>query len=98
MRALYELPPEIEQRLELDMLLRLTFEGYPKNKGNDYERHLFARRLRINGKSRDEVKEALFDLGLDDVSAGQKAQYVDDVLDSVLVGFSNTQPIYQEVG
>lgn len=97
MKAVYELSPETEQRLELDMFLRLDADGLPIHRGNDYERHLYARKLRLDGKTREEARQALMELDLGDVPAKSVSRYIDDVLDSILVGFYNTQPIYEEV-
>ena len=78
-------------KLEADMSLRLTAGGLPKNSLNDYERHLYARRLRLEGLSYEQVRNALLDLGLTDVSIGQRLSYVEDVLHSIIVGFPNAE-------
>lgn len=97
MRAVFELSPELESRLNIDMNLRLGSDGFPLHKGNDYERHLFARKLKLEGKSREEAKEALEAFGLDDISNRKRESYVNDVLDSILVGYSELGlPIYVE--
>jgi len=97
MQAVYQLSPELEERLEFDMLTRLESNGFPTHRGNDYERHLLARKLRIEGKSRQGVSDLLFALGLEDISINKRASYVEDILNSVLVGFSHSPlPIYEE--
>lgn len=81
-----------------DIESRLDYKGFPINPGNDYERHLFACKLRQEGKERGEVREALFDLGLEDVAENKRDKYVEDILNSILVGFSDTPlPVYLEV-
>ena len=94
------LPLDIEAKLAQDMVSRLTIEGMPRNLGNDYERHLFARRLALMGKGREEVANALWALGLADVPINRRANYVEDVLSSVLVGLPSEGkpmlPVYQE--
>ena len=88
----------LDEKAGLDMQLRLDINGIPLHPGNDYERHLFARRLKLEGKSRDEVRQALIDLGLNDVSDNRRSKYLEDILNSVLVGFSETPlPVYMEV-
>ena len=85
----------LEDKLLYDTENRLWPDGKPIHKGNDYERHLYARKLREEGKSRVDVTLALYELGLDDISESQRGQYVQDILDSILVGFSdNPLPIF----
>jgi len=85
----------IEEKLQFDTKSRLGPDGQPLHAGNDYERHLYARKLREEGKSRTDVLLSLYELGLDDISESKRGQYVQDVLDSILVGFSdNPLPIY----
>ncbi len=95
MKPVYTLSPEAEEKIKTDMEFRLGPNGIPVHKGNDYERHLFARYCRLKGMSRDEVRIALFGLGLDDISPSKRSAYVEDVLSSILVGFDNTAPIYE---
>lgn len=92
----YRLSPEVERKLEIDIATRLDTEGKPILPGNDYERHLFARRLRLAGKTKNETESALVCLGLEDIPPNKKESYVKDILNSVLVGFDNTEPIYGE--
>ena len=88
----------LNEKTSRDMALRLDIFGLPLHPGNDYERHLFAHKLKLEGKDRDEVREALFALGLEDVAEDKRDKYVEDVLDSILVGFSdNPLSIYMEV-
>ena len=85
----------IEEKIKFDTENRLGSDGKPLHKGNDYERHLYARKLREEGKSRVDVLLSLYELGLDDISENKRGQYVQDILDSILVGFSdNPLPIY----
>ena len=99
MKAVFELSPELELRLDVDIKCRLDSDGIPLHKGNDYERHLFARKLKLEGKSREQTREALSVLGLEDVSDRKRERYLDDILDSILVGYSELSlPIYTERG
>ncbi len=97
MRATFEISPDLELRLKTDIERRLGPDGTPLHKGNDYERHLFARKLRLEGKTREQAREALEALGMDDVSSNKRERYLDDILDSILVGYSEfSLPIYIE--
>jgi len=100
LRATFELSPELESRLKNDMQLRLGPDGKPVTKGNDYERHLFARKLAEDGKTREQTKQALLELGLDDIPVAKRERYINDVLNSILVGYSETvddmEPVYME--
>ena len=100
MRGLLLDSPEtaaLVEKAERDMRARLDPAGMPLHLNNDYERHLFARRLRLEGRSREEARQALIDLGLEDVMLDRRVQYVNDILDSILVGYSNKPlPIYGE--
>lgn len=88
----------MEQKADLDMLSRLNSEGKPLHSNNDYERHLYARRLRQQGRARGEAKVTLAELGLDDIREGKRESYLNDILDSVIVGYSdNPLPVYLEV-
>ena len=77
----------ILDKVEADMSVRLTAEGKPVNPGNDYELHLYARSLRLAGKDRQEVRQALFDTRLPGIPLNKRASYVADILQSVIVGF-----------
>lgn len=86
---------ENNSKITDDLKHRLGADGRPLHPGNDYERHLYALSLRLQGRSRKEVEKALFDLGLKDVSAPKRAEYVRLVLESQLVGFGNI-PSFEE--
>jgi len=58
-----------------------TFDGH-----NDYQRHLYALFLRLAGIPKSDIWNRIFVLS-DDVSIGQREQYVNDVLNSEIVGF-----------
>ena len=97
MKSVYTLTPEQEAALERDMLLRLDADGYPIHHGNDFELHLFARKLKQGGASRAEVVDALRPLVITKVPFGKVEQYISDIVDSILVGFGNL-PIFTDDG
>jgi hypothetical protein len=98
MKVVYVLSTEGEEKLRSDIALRLNDQGYPRTPGNDYELHLFARNLKNRGLTRQEVRDRILFLGLNHIPANKRESYINDILDSVLVGFNleNPQPIYEE--
>jgi len=97
LKPVYTLSPEALAKLEYDLHVRLKADGTPVTPGNDYERHLYARKLRLEGKTRKQTWAALVALGLDDIPPNKRRSYLDDVLNSILVGYSdNPLPIYEE--
>lgn len=76
---------KLRQKLARDIKERLTPEGKPKDSTNDYERHLYARKLFLEGKTLGEVAKALAELGLADVMPHKREKYLADVLLSSLV-------------
>lgn len=93
MNPVYKLNPEQEAEIEMAMQLRLDAEGYPTHPGNDYELHLFARKLKQGGASREEVKAILLPMVITKVPFAKAEQYVSDIADSIIVGFGDL-PIY----
>ncbi len=89
---------DMMRRVYADMQTRLTDEGWPRNPTNDYERHLCALRQRRRGYSRDQVRRMLLSM-VSDVPLNKQSQYVEDVLNSVVVGFPTEHPlgVYMEV-
>ncbi len=83
-----KLPQAMQDKIDFDMGLRLI-NGKPANPENDYERHLYARKLHLQGHSRDFIKGALLGLGLADVSPKARGRYIEDVLHSAIVGFDD---------
>ena len=77
----------IRRKAKHDLKLRLGKDGLPLNPSNDYERHLYALKLRWEGKSKAEVATALLTLGLGDVPAPKRLGYIQDILNSFIVGF-----------
>ena len=95
--ATYIINEAVEAKLTYDTATRLNDVGLPLHPDNDYERHLYARKLRLEGYSRDEVRENIIALGLEDIPANKKYQYIEDLLDSVIVGLSDLPlPIHLE--
>lgn len=88
---------QAQTKLEYDLKHRLGPDGKPLNPQNDYERHLYARSLKLKGKSRAQVARALFDLGMDDIPALKRNRYIADILESALVGFGGNLPAFEEV-
>ena len=89
---------QAQAKLKHDLKHRLGIDGKPLNPLNDYERHLYALSLKKQGKSRAEVAQALFDLGVNDVPAQKREKYIRMVLESTIVGFGeNLLPAYEEV-
>jgi len=91
-----KLSPEIEAKIASDTETRLDSEGKPLHPENDYERHLYSRCLRARGLSRESIEQELLRLGLNDVSINKRKRYINDILDSVLVGFGDL-PAYREI-
>ena len=94
------LPPDILEKLKYDISTRLGPDGLPLHEGNDYERHLYARKLMLEGLSREQVREALFQLDLTDIPSNKWVSYVEDITHSAIVGFPNPEgnllPVYAE--
>lgn len=89
------LPAELEAKLAVDIQERLTPDGKPVHPGNDYELHLMARKLQLSGMDAAAVAIELLPLVVH-VPSRQRMQYVADILDSALVGFSNRLPVFVE--
>lgn len=81
----------LRRKARQDIAVRLE-NGLPVHPDNDYERHLYALSLRRQGKTQQEVAAALVALGLSDVHPAKRASYVNDVVNSVIVGFNRKSP------
>ena len=80
---------DLQRKLDADTIIFIRPNGLPEDPLNDYQRRLFARRLKLSGRNQEEIKIALLALGLDDVSPGKRLNYIRDILNSVIVGFPN---------
>ena len=85
----------VDKKLDDDTARRLR-DNAPVHPGNDYELHLLARKLRLEGKDRKEVRAVLMTL-VNHIPQDKRANYLADILDSILVGFcDNPLPAYIE--
>ena len=95
-------PIDLEAKLTLDTKIRLDENGLPRNQFNDYERHLYARKLHLDGLTESEVREKLLQLNLSDIPFRAKEKYITDILNSLIVGFPNKEgkllPVYEQIG
>jgi hypothetical protein len=97
---LNHLPEGLRGKVEADLEVRASNGGFQLDIANDYQLHLYALYLRINGRGEEEIKNELLGMPLQ-VPEHKKARYVDDIVHSLIVGFPNNEgellPVYMEV-
>ena len=94
-------PPELRGKVEADIKARDKGEGYAFDLDNDWDLHLYTMLLRQTGKGKAEVREILSALPLKGVTEAKRGSYIEDILNSCVVGFADPEhalPVYQEVG
>ena len=75
--------------------VRISLEEHQKdgefifNFDNDWDLHLYALVLRSQGVERLDVESKLLELPLIHVPQNKKERYINDVLDSIVVGYKN---------
>ena len=95
------IPLELKGKVEADIQSRERGEGYEFNLDNDWELHLYSMLLRQAGKNKEEVRKTLSALPLVGVPAVKRESYIEDVLNSCVVGFESPEralPVYLQTG
>ena len=95
------IPPELRKKVEADIESRDRGEGYAFDLDNDWDLHLYSMLLRQTGKNKDEVRGILADLPLLEVPAVKRESYIEDILNSCVVGFESPEralPVYIKAG
>jgi len=76
-------------------------QGFQFQFDNDWDLHLYALVMNQQGKSKDEARNILLALPLTGIPSRKKVSYVEDVLNSIIVGYEHGKealPIYTIVG
>lgn len=97
----YSIPAHIRKRIEHDLKTKRTASGYRFNLDNDWDLHLYTRLLKQSGKSKDEARQILLAFPLVGIPKRKRESYVEDVLDSIVVGYAVPKkglPVYIQVG
>lgn len=95
------IPPEILKRIDHDLKTRKGANGYAFNLDNDWDLHLYTRLLKQSGRSKDEARQTLLALPLNGIPKHKRNSYVEDVLDSIVVGYAEPKkglPVYMAIG
>ena len=89
------IPLGLRERVAANLTERLKNGEFQFNMDNDWDLHLFTLVLKQNGKTMDEVREILSNLPLIGIPKNKRESYIEDILNSLVVGYSeHPLPVY----
>lgn len=101
MISLDHIPIELRGRIQSDLDKRTKGSDYYFNLDNDWDLHLYALVLRCKGHTKEYIRKEFESFDMDEVPLKKKNSYIEDVLNSIIVGFEPEEtalPVYMKVG